>query len=941
MKVFARKATGLKYLKSNQILCNDNIKKYFIQDNYDLFADLIKNSSNPSYYEFIPETSYLNFFMDIEIYYDKNPEEFLNHVEIIKDITNNLREKFTRVDLSIQVIVLSSHNATKRSYHIIVRADNKGVKYYFKGVKKLKTIITKLFPKWCRETKIIDTSVYREGLFRTYLSSKESENRPLVKDELGDEFDSIKDTFVCYCPQNSEDNIILAEIFIKGENENKNEIIEPIQKDLKLIDKECIKHFIRREYNYKESDFRDIFIDKKINCIVIALDDRFCNNVDREHKSNNQYIVIDTFSCKKKCHDEECVDYKYKEIKFDKLPKEINEIILKCLKVNKHEQELIEKAIDDCMTYISKNFDENIRNIQFDKNEMTFKSDASDMNAIVIRGKCVECKLEHQINTTGYCLKCSVCDMVFPKNQMIPVDDRYKNLNNFWSNYNQLVNNGTLIVNNYYNGEQEFSCYVQLHNDILRNKELTKFYNLIIDGHKVIMISELVSKLERDFKYTRGHWFHFDFSIWRTDEDNIELKKKILGISNHLLRIQQYYENNRENGSVDILKSVKSLMNKIYKPGFQDEIIKGAKMYYIDEDFYIKLNSKKHLVPFRNGVFDLLTNKFRTTTKDDYINLTLGYEYSENTKNTEVYNFLNQVLPDVSVRDYVLKKMSECLNGDIPNTNFLMFIGDGANGKTQLLNLMKATMGEFGEKVEVTLLTRKRNNANEANTEKIKLMNKRFAFLSEPEDGEKINIGLLKELTGSEEIVARGLYQESMSFVMEAKLFLACNELPEIKGEDSALWRRIRVVDFPSRFVDEPSGVNEYQIDRTLPSRMREDVTWRQTFINILLSYYNKHVSEPNEVKLRTNEYREENNPLQQWLDDNIVLKEDCVVNLRDICLLFFCKEVSNREKTKVRKEIEKWIVKKYPHIDKSCKESRFNGVKYNGWRGLSINGDI
>jgi hypothetical protein len=59
---------------------------------------------------------------------------------------------------------------------------------------------------------------------------------------------------------------------------------------------------------------------------------------------------------------------------------------------------------------------------------------------------------------------------------------------------------------------------------------------------------------------------------------------------------------------------------------------------------------------------------------------------------------------------------------------------------------MKAAMGELGEKVEVTLLTRKRNNANESNSEKIKLMNKRFAFLSEPEDGEKINIGLLKEL---------------------------------------------------------------------------------------------------------------------------------------------------------------------------------------------------
>ena len=102
---------------------------------------------------------------------------------------------------------------------------------------------------------------------------------------------------------------------------------------------------------------------------------------------------------------------------------------------------------------------------------------------------------------------------------------------------------------------------------------------------------------------------------------------------------------------------------------------------------------------------------------------------------------------------------------------------------------------------------------------------------AEPEDGEKFNISLLKELTGSEEIVARGLYQESVSFVMEAKLFLACNELPAIKAEDTALWRRIRVVDFPSRFVDDPKEPEEYKIDRTLPSRMREELSWKQTFI--------------------------------------------------------------------------------------------------------------
>ena len=367
-------------------------------------------------------------------------------------------------------------------------------------------------------------------------------------------------------------------------------------------------------------------------------------------------------------------------------------------------------------------------------------------------------------------------------------------------------------------------------------------------------------------------------------------------------------------------------------------------MYYNDESFIKNLNSKKHLVPFNDGVYDLLDNKFRKTKKEDYINYTVNYNYDENkTENKEVYKFLEQVLPNTGVRDYVLKKMSECLNGDIPNTNFLMFIGDtGANGKSQLLNLMKLTMGDFGEKVEVTLLTRKRNNANEANSEKIKLMHKRFAFLSEPEDGEKINIGLLKELTGSEEIVARGLYQEAVSFVLEAKLFLACNELPEIKGEDTALWRRIRVIDFPSRFIDDPTEPGEYKIDRTLPSRMREDITWRQTFMKILLDYYFKDIKEPIEIQVKTNEYRQENNDFYNWLEENVEHKKDCLLQTKDVCEIYLGKlKIHSKELSKYKKEIEKWIKEKFKNvINWEYSTVKIGDRTYKGWKDICIKED-
>ena len=86
MKVFAKKLTAFKYLKPNQLLCNNNIKKYFILNNYQEFSDLITKTSNPCFYEFIHDSKYVHLFLDIEIYKDKHPDDFINSNTIIANI---------------------------------------------------------------------------------------------------------------------------------------------------------------------------------------------------------------------------------------------------------------------------------------------------------------------------------------------------------------------------------------------------------------------------------------------------------------------------------------------------------------------------------------------------------------------------------------------------------------------------------------------------------------------------------------------------------------------------------------------------------------------------------------------------------------------------------------------------------------------------------------
>lgn len=947
---YKSKSTALKKIVgTTQLLCNRSITKYFILNDHTQFLETIRTESPKDFYEYIPSNISVPLFFDIEIYKDKSP--FFDNAEELLDllfyrITNELPDS-----INITKIIMESHSDSKKSYHIILQLKRNGSYLLCQSVKDIKALHKKLkldSLKDIHNKHIIDPSVYREGLFRTLYSSKQDENRPLVKSQLSDDFEDIE-SFVTYYSRCNNEIIDLSQfyknVYDPFENQGIDNTIVNVPEDLNEQDKKAITDFIQKEYHHLPNKIRDIFIDSEYNCFVAALNERYCPFEQREHKSNNQYIIIDTASAKQKCHDPDCNDRKHNEIKLENFPIDLNEVIKKCLKINKHERDLIDKTIEECKNYITENYDANVENVTFDRTAMIFRGNVADQNlARLLNGTCPECNVEHQISDNGYCLRCTRCNNVFPKNQMIPVDSRYRTLTNFWTNYSQMINNGTInnIINIYNNSEEDFSCDVQLHSSIIKDKKILKLVNECLDGHKITKMAELMHTLHKDYVFTGNDWYYFDGHKWCVDLRSLSFKRHTLGLCNILNKIKQYYESlANDEKSMSIIKNIKSLVTKLNKPQLKDDILRDAQLFYIDNDFYKRLNSKKHLVPFSNGVYDLLDCNFRKTKKEDYVNLCVGYDYCKDLYNKEVDEFLTKVLPNTHIRNYVLKKFSECLNGDIPNTNFLMFIGDGANGKSQLLNLMKLCMGELGEKVEVTLLTRKRNNANEANTEKIKLMNKRFAFLSEPEDGEKINIGLLKELTGSEEVVARGLYQDSISFVMEAKLFLACNELPEIKGEDTALWRRIRVIDFPSRFVDEPKESNEYNIDRTLPSRMREDVTWKQTFMNILLQYTNKNIPEPEEVKIRTNEYRQDNNEISMWLDDNIEHSEHNILHSKDLydslCTELYSTKYSNKQKCKLKTQIEKWIKEKFPNINNQIQNTSIDGQKYKGWLHLKL----
>lgn len=305
-----------------------------------------------------------------------------------------------------------------------------------------------------------------------------------------------------------------------------------------------------------------------------------------------------------------------------------------------------------------------------------------------------------------------------------------------------------------------------------------------------------------------------------------------------------------------------------------------------DSKFYEKLNTKTHLVGFNDVVYDFEKQCTREGYSTDYITFNTNHdyvEYDEDNENIkEIFDFLQKIIPDKNVLDFILKVFGRSLIG-IPNEKFYIFTGlSGANGKSTLINFLELALGEYITSADVSLLTLKRTASSSASPDVIRLKGKRIITFQEPENDDKLKTGILKQFSGGDSVIARELYKPPIEFKIQGTMFMCCNTLPSISSNDGGTWRRIRVIEFNSRFCDNPTKKNEYKIDPDIKHKMKK---WAPYFASMLIHYCNlqsKHgITEPDSVMVSTCNYKNENDQYINFFekykqsDDNIETGKD------------------------------------------------------------------
>ena len=240
----------------------------------------------------------------------------------------------------------------------------------------------------------------------------------------------------------------------------------------------------------------------------------------------------------------------------------------------------------------------------------------------------------------------------------------------------------------------------------------------------------------------------------------------------------------------------------------------------------------------------------------------------------EIDAFLSKIYTSKEKLAYIKRVLASILDGTIKHEKSYFLTGSGANGKSKLISLLQQAIGDYACVVPISLLTQKRAESTSANCELVRTKGRRFGITQEPGEEETLNVGIFKELTGGDKVIARGLWKEPIEFKPQFKLCLVCNDLPKIQSDDGGTWRRIIVIEHTSKFVDEPSKPNEFLLDEKLEENFAR---WAGPFVAMLIHIHAttdlKNIHMPAEVARDTKRYRMESNDMMMYLEEGI--KED------------------------------------------------------------------
>lgn len=283
----------------------------------------------------------------------------------------------------------------------------------------------------------------------------------------------------------------------------------------------------------------------------------------------------------------------------------------------------------------------------------------------------------------------------------------------------------------------------------------------------------------------------------------------------------------------------------------------------IDGDWFS--NSTKGMTAFRNGVYDVNKKMLVPYHKDAGFTATLDCDFDEHAECPQFESFLDEVTSNDRERRNVLEEFLgySLLDDDCKYQKALVLLGHGANGKSTLLNVLKALAGKTYSAISI------KDMRNEQH--RYMLYNKQVNIAEENSRDSFKDVEFIKNFITGGQVTVKRVYLPPFSYTNTTKLIMGCNELPISRDLEYGFFRRFIIVPFDAVFSHEVGNI-DIDIHKKLVKEL-------PGIFNLFLKGWKRLESQgdfsKSGVAERTKKtYQEEQGPHALWFRDNVEIDD-------------------------------------------------------------------
>lgn len=386
----------------------------------------------------------------------------------------------------------------------------------------------------------------------------------------------------------------------------------------------------------------------------------------------------------------------------------------------------------------------------------------------------------------------------------------------------------------------------------------------------------------------------------------------------------------------DKTSKVSALIKLLQSNRFIKDCCNDSIIPYIENN-NIKFELNPFIFCFNNAVYDLEKMEFvEVPNREDYMTLTTGYDYREPTEEEidELTLTFGKVFPDEKERILYMIILATGLFGKTLE-NFILANGTGRNGKGSTNELALKMFGNYGYTCSnAVLLNPIKDGPNQALAN---MDHKRAIFYREPNTDaySQLNSSTIKEITGGNEVNARGLHSTNTRTNLKGTHILECNQKPKMSGEtDDAIMMRLIDMGFISTFTkseEDVSEENHIYIGNDSVKLTSYQEKHKFALFHILLEHwklyqakdYNLNPFIPDSIKKRGSEYLKDSNEIFSWLSNEYEKTDDDtdVIQLKDVFEEFKRSDTYSNFNKKEKRELSQKVfyekIQKNPFLKK------------------------